>query len=89
MQRVRVIYIGRVQGVGFRYCVFQASKSFEVVGFVKNHENGDVELVAEGELAEIKRFLAEIEHSHHGHIVKTLIDHRPSTGEFPNFEIRQ
>lgn len=89
MQRVRVIFKGRVQGVGFRYCVLQASKNFKVVGFVKNLDNGDVELVAEGDLVEIKRFLAEIEHTHHGHIIKTLIDHRPSNGEFVNFEIRQ
>ncbi len=44
MYRVR----GRVQGVGFRYFVEQAAKTLGVNGWVRNRDDGDVEVYASG-----------------------------------------
>jgi len=44
----KIIFSGIVQKIGFRYFVFELAKSAGVVGFVRNLDNGDVELVAQG-----------------------------------------
>jgi len=58
MSRVRmtVWYSGRVQGVGFRYTARTVAAGFDVSGTVRNLPDGRVELVAEGEKAELKAF---------------------------------
>ena len=52
-----VRYAGRVQGVGFRYTAQQLAQGFAVAGHVRNLPDGNVELVAEGEAAEVEAFL--------------------------------
>lgn len=56
----RVIFHGRVQGVGFRYAVFELAQGFEVRGQVKNLRDGSVELLAIGEAHEVHDFIEEI-----------------------------
>ena len=56
----RVIFDGRVQGVGFRYTVKHLAHGFDVCGWVKNLPNGDVELQIMGELDELNDFIHEI-----------------------------
>ncbi|HEX6163466.1 MAG TPA: acylphosphatase [Vicinamibacterales bacterium] len=52
----RFIVSGRVQGVGFRYYALDAARRDGINGYVKNHEDGTVEAVAEGEAEAIERF---------------------------------
>jgi len=56
----QVIFEGRVQGVGFRYTVKDLARGFDVCGFVKNLDDGSVELQAMGEADELDAFLHEI-----------------------------
>jgi acylphosphatase len=56
----RVIFEGRVQGVGFRYTVKDLARGFDVCGSVKNLPDGSVELKAMGEPEEIDSFIREI-----------------------------
>lgn len=56
----KVIYEGRVQGVGFRYTVKDLARGFDVRGFVKNLPDGSVELQVMGEATEVRDFLHEI-----------------------------
>jgi acylphosphatase len=56
--RVYLIASGRVQGVGFREFVRRIASSMSLTGFVKNLDDGNVEIMAEGteeELARLKR----------------------------------
>ena len=53
----RVIFEGRVQGVGFRYTTKDIAKGFEVCGTVKNLTDGTVELEVMGERDEVEAFL--------------------------------
>jgi acylphosphatase len=53
----RVVYSGRVQGVGFRYTTRSLAQGYDVTGHVRNLPDGTVELVAEGEAGEVARFL--------------------------------
>jgi acylphosphatase len=56
----RVIFEGRVQGVGFRYTVKDLARGFEVRGWVKNLPEGSVELQVMGEADEVEEFIREI-----------------------------
>lgn len=60
MTAKRVIFEGRVQGVGFRYMVKDIARGFDVCGWVKNLADGSVELQAAGDPEEVDGFLHEI-----------------------------
>lgn len=53
----RVVYQGRVQGVGFRYTTQNLAANFPVAGFVRNLPDGSVEVVAEGPADQVEGFL--------------------------------
>jgi len=83
----RVHYRGQVQGVGFRYTTWNVAKHYKVGGYVKNLPDGDVELVAEGESAEVERFLRGVAAQMAGYIHSQQVDDEPAQG-FESFEIR-
>ncbi len=56
----QVLYTGRVQGVGFRYCAKEVAKGYEVTGWVQNHADGSVELRLMGLEEEVRGFLAAV-----------------------------
>ena len=56
----RVIFEGRVQGVGFRYTVKDIVRGFDVCGWVRNLPDGSVELQMMGEPDELDALLLEI-----------------------------
>ena len=56
----RVIFEGRVQGVGFRYTVKDLARGFDVRGWVKNLHDGSVELQVTGESDEVDGIIREI-----------------------------
>ncbi len=86
----RVIYAGRVQGVGFRYTVKQIATGFDVTGWVRNLADGTVEVRAAGEGTEVEAFVAAIGVSHLTGYIKdarrTDLDPAEPTGAA--FEIR-
>lgn len=92
MKRVRVtnIYIGHVQGVGFRYSVKQVAQGFEITGTVRNLPDGRmVELVAEGEKAELVAFLEAVRDSEVGRFIREeQSDWTDAKNEFRGFEIK-
>jgi acylphosphatase len=65
-----VFYSGRVQGVGFRYAARSVALGFEVTGTVRNLPDGRVELVAEGETAELEAFRRAIQDSEVGGLIR-------------------
>ncbi len=57
MERQRIVFSGRVQGVGFRATARSVSSGFEVTGWVRNCEDGTVEMEIQGVGAEVRRCL--------------------------------
>jgi acylphosphatase len=57
---VRLLYAGRVQGVGFRATCYQFARGFTVNGWVRNLPTGEVELLVEGDSSEVEAFLERI-----------------------------
>lgn len=63
LERRRILFSGHVQGVGFRATTSWVARGFEVAGHVRNLPDGRVEVVAEGDAAELDRFVAAIRDS--------------------------
>lgn len=81
-------YAGRVQGVGFRYSVKTVVTGFEATGTVRNLPDGRVELIAEGEKAELEAFLQAIRDSDVGQFIRQeQTDWSDAKNDFRGFEI--
>lgn len=57
---VLCIVSGAVQRVGYRDFVVQAAQNYNLKGYVKNREDGDVEILAQGIPDELKLFIEEL-----------------------------
>jgi acylphosphatase len=88
MERVTVLYSGRVQGVGFRMTARQLACGYDVTGTVRNLADGRVEMIAEGARAELKAFLTGIAESElSGFITKQHETWSASQGNLRGFTI--
>jgi acylphosphatase len=76
----RVIYSGRVQGVGFRYTTRQLAQRHPVAGHVRNLPDGTVEVVAEGPREQVEAFLAAVEATMEGYITGRKVADVAATG---------
>ncbi len=87
-KRMRVLYSGQVQGVGFRYTVKSVATGFDVTGTVRNLPDGGVELVAEGSKDELDAFRQAIRESGLDHFIRNeAISWQDARSEFRGFEI--
>jgi acylphosphatase len=60
MKHYHIIVQGKVQGVGFRYFTALQAGEFDLVGFVRNSEDGSVEIEVEGAEDRIKHFIEKV-----------------------------
>jgi acylphosphatase len=86
--RLRILYAGRVQGVGFRATTARLAQRHRVTGYVRNLPDGRVELVVEGEPAAVDQLLAAVAERMRGHIDGADRSASPATGEFDAFDVR-
>lgn len=86
--RVRLKIYGRVQGVFFRASTLDKANELSLFGWVRNNPDGSVEVVAEGVMEDIEKF---VEWSHEGprHAVvnKVEIEWESFADEFTGFTI--
>ena len=68
MERHRVVYSGRVQGVGFRATASGVARGYEVTGWVRNEDDGTVVMEVQGETGEVDRYLAELRERMAGYV---------------------
>lgn len=52
--RKHILFFGRVQGVGFRYCSINKAKNIGLTGWVKNLYDGSVEMEVQGMESDIE-----------------------------------
>lgn len=88
LQRQCCIFRGHVQGVGFRYTVHNLAIRHDVVGYVRNMDDGGVELVVEGPCCEIKAFLEDIQSKMCDCISEMDIQASDPSGKFDRFCIK-
>ncbi len=84
-----VLISGKVQGVGFRNFTQRNAKQLGVNGYAKNLPNGKVEVVAEGDKAQLDALVDLLKKGPRFARVDALdVDARPFTGEYKTFGIR-
>ena len=90
MKHVHMIIHGRVQGVGFRFSAKQKAKEFQVVGWVKNKQNGTVEVEAEGKVEQVDAFIEALKHgpSTYSKVTDIYVTHLDEVEGFKTFEIK-
>lgn len=64
MKQVHLLISGYVQGVGFRAFVQKEAERLGVVGWVRNTEDGKVEVVAQGDEETLKKFIKACSKGH-------------------------
>ncbi len=89
LERRRVVYSGRVQGVGFRATCRWLAGGFDVAGYVRNLPDGRVELLAEGDPAEIHGLLQAVQNEMGGFIREMTWDReQPDDPPLVGFTVR-
>jgi acylphosphatase len=66
---------GRVQGVGFRWFVHREASELDLHGWVRNTEDGDVEVVAAGTAEDLAELRTALRRGPRGSRVDRLIEH--------------
>lgn len=82
---------GQVQGVGFRYATQHQAKKQRLSGYVRNQDDGSVEVVVCGESEQVENLLAWLQQGGpvHARVDKVLTESRNgSVGDFDGFDIR-
>ena len=85
--RKHCFFQGRVQGVGFRYTTRNIAIGYDVTGFVRNMDDGRVELVAEGPEQEVSAFISAIADRMNRYVAGITAQDEPASGEYPHFSI--
>ena len=62
MIRKHIIFSGNVQGVGFRYRAYHKARSIGLTGWVKNKQDGTVEMEVQGSEAMIDELIIFLDH---------------------------
>ena len=90
MKQIEAIVSGKVQGVSFRMHAQRKAQQLGVKGYVKNLSNGDVEIVAVGEVAAIDASIEWAKTGSPSAIVKNIgVKTITNTEYFADFTIRR
>ena len=87
--RLRLLVVGRVQGVGYRYFAREAALGLGLVGFVRNEPDGSVSLLAEGARAALEALARACRAGpRHGHVTHVEAFWSEATHQLEGFEIQ-
>jgi len=87
MKTIKIIISGTVQGVFFRRFVKDSADKLKVRGFVRNLDNGDLEIIAEGENKNVDEFLNKCKKGPPHSDVKNLTITKMNHQGFDSFKI--
>jgi acylphosphatase len=77
---------GRVQGVGFRWFVHREASELELKGWVRNTEDGDVEIVVAGAEQQLGELRTALNKGPRGSRVDKVLEHPLVESEGENLE---
>lgn len=85
---VKIEITGTVQGVFFRQFIAENAVKLGLKGFVRNLDNGDVEVIAEGETDSILKMIEICKQGpKHSQIKNVKVEERKYEGDFKEFKI--
>ena len=74
MQQIHVFFSGTVQGVGFRYTVRRMAQELGLNGWIRNLGDGRVEMLAQGNQAQLEILMQKINDHFDGYIREKNIE---------------
>jgi len=83
----RIIFVGRVQGVGFRFTAYNVANRYGLTGWVRNILDGSVEMLAQGPSDDIDDCLRDINNTLADYIRETKIEEIPPNPQYKDFKI--
>ena len=88
--QMRAIVQGLVQGVGFRLWAQRRARALGLSGYVRNLEDGSVEVVGEGPQETLEQFLAVLRRGPEGAEVRSVqVIWEPCASRSDRFDIRR
>jgi acylphosphatase len=88
-QQLHAIVRGLVQGVNFRSSTVTQARRLRLTGWVRNNSDGSVEVVAEGQRADLDKLLEFLRRGPAGaHVTEVQPDWRAAGKSFRQFEVR-
>lgn len=72
---------GRVQGVGFRWFVHREASELDLRGWVRNTEDGDVEVVASGTIEDLSELRSSLRRGPRGARVDRIVERQLNENE--------
>lgn len=89
IQRYKLLISGRVQGVSYRYSALQMAQQLALTGWVRNLNDGRVELLIEGQADNLQK-MAEwaAQGPRFADVSHVDLREESASGEFRDFEIR-
>lgn len=90
MPRIEVVVTGRVQGVSYRASCAHEAQRLGLAGWVRNREDGAVELAAEGDEASLEQLVAWCQAGPDlADVDDVKVEWKDPRGEPPGFRIRR
>jgi len=86
--RADAVFVGKVQGVGFRATAHHLANQYNVNGWVRNEADGSVRLVAEGPKEAVETFLEALNQRMGRCVTDQRIQWSQSLRGYAGFEIR-
>ena len=86
--RKRLVFRGRVQGVGFRWRARAAAHNAGATGWVRNNFDGSVTMELQGDEAQIDRVVQSLDHDRYIRIDSMEVRRIPVDQEERGFETR-
>ena len=83
----RIIFVGRVQGIGFRFTALDIANRYRLTGMVRNVPDGTVEMIAQGPSDDIADCIRDIKEAFEDYIRETKTEEVPPDPQYTNFKI--
>jgi len=82
-----IIFIGRVQGVGFRFTAHRTAHRHQLTGFVRNLPDGSVEMLAQGLAQDIDDCIRDIKDYFGDYLRDIEVQEIPPNPKYKDFRI--
>ena len=88
-KRAHIEVYGKVQGVCYRYYTVEKATALQVTGFIRNRLDGSVEIIAEGDEAQIRDLIHWANQgSPASNVSEVKVNWEEYEGTFKNFTVK-